>query len=235
MAAIRLMLHGASGRMGGELLALLDRDPRFALVAVAARDAMAVPEGSTFVAAERLEQAPAVDLVIDFSLAGAVAALAGFCAERGAGLVSGTTGLDDAGRAALDAAALRVPVVWESNYSIGVAVLGELLTRAAAMLRDWQCDILEQHHRHKRDAPSGTALSLGELASAQGMAPRYHSVRAGEIVGEHAVQLTGAAERLELVHRAHSRSIFAHGALEAAARVHGRAPGRYRLRQLLSG
>src|SRR5690606_3646459 len=105
-----------------------------------------------------------------------------------------------------------------ANFSLGVAVLAELVERAAASLPDWDCDVLETHHVHKRDSPSGTALALGERAAAAGARARYASLRAGDVVGEHTVQFTGLGERLELIHRATDRDVFARGALHAAQR-----------------
>jgi 4-hydroxy-tetrahydrodipicolinate reductase len=117
---------------------------------------------------------------------------------------------------------------------MGVAVLQELVARTAAALPGWDCHVVETHHVHKRDAPSGTALALGEtIAAARGAAPHYLSLRAGDVVGEHLVQFTANGERLELVHRAGDRDIFARGALEAAARIGHRGPGLYSLGKLL--
>ena len=124
-------------------------------------------------------------------------------------------------------------MLWAANFSLGVAVLSELVERAAAALGGWDCDIVESHHVHKKDAPSGTALALGGSAERGGAQPRYASLRAGDIVGEHLVQFTTLGERIELVHRATNRDIFARGALHAAARLSGRAPGQYQLRDLL--
>src|SRR5690606_26725029 len=135
-----------------------------------------------------------------------------------------------------DSAAAGIPVLWAANFSAGVAVLEALVRQAAAALPDWQADIVESHHVHKRDAPSGTALVLGAaVREGRGSEPHYASLRAGDIVGEHLVQLTGAGERLELVHRATDRDIFARGALDAAARLAGRPPGLYTMRGLLFG
>jgi 4-hydroxy-tetrahydrodipicolinate reductase len=137
---------------------------------------------------------------------------------------------------ALDAAGARIAVLWAANFSLGVAVLSDLARRAAALLPDWDCDILEAHHVHKRDAPSGTALALGRaLEAGGGQAPHYASVRAGDIVGEHTVQLSGLGERIELVHRATQRDVFARGALECAARLSQRPPGRVDVATLLVG
>lgn len=192
-----------------------------------------VVDGVPFFASSELRGTPAVDAVIDFSLPDAFDAPLALALERGAGFVSGTTGLADAQFAALDAAAQRIPVLWEANYSLGVAVLAGLVERAASALQGWDCDIVEAHHVHKKDAPSGTALALGASAALGGAQPRYASLRAGDIVGEHTVQFAAAGERIELVHRATNRDIFARGALHAARRLAGRPAGRYRLRDLL--
>jgi 4-hydroxy-tetrahydrodipicolinate reductase len=147
--------------------------------------------------------------------------------------VSGTTGLSAAQRGAIEEAAAGIPVLWASNFSLGVAVLHELVERAAKLLPGWDCDILEVHHVHKQDAPSGTALTLGAAAGEGGAQARYASIRAGDVVGEHSVLLTAAGERIELVHRATNRDIFARGALHAARRMAGKPPGVHQLRELL--
>lgn len=192
-----------------------------------------VVDGIPYFAASELAGTPAFDAMVDFSLPEAFDAALALALERGAAFVSGTTGLADAQLAALEAASQRIPVLWEANYSLGVAVLGELVERAAAALQGWDCDIVEAHHVHKKDAPSGTALALGASAALGGAMPRYASLRAGDIVGEHTVQFAAAGERIELVHRATNRDIFARGALHAAHRLAGRPAGRYRLRDLL--
>lgn len=133
----------------------------------------------------------------------------------------------------MDAAATTIPLLWASNFSLGVAALHALVAQAAKYLPGWDCDIIEAHHVHKQDAPSGTALTLGASAQANGATPRYASIRAGDIVGEHVVQFTGLGERIELVHRASNRDIFARGALHAARQMVGRAPGCYRLVEML--
>lgn len=233
---LKVVIHGASGRMGQALLRLAAQMPDIDVVAAVARRAPSqrVIDGVPHFAASELSGLPAFDVAIDFSLPDGVAALARLCAERGAALVCGTTGLDAEGEAALAALATRAPLVWASNYSLGVAVLTDLVARAAALLADWDCDIVESHHIHKKDAPSGTALSLGQAAQGQGVQPHYASLRAGDIVGEHTVQFAGLGERIELVHRASNRDIFARGALEAARRLVTRAPGRYSVAELLT-
>lgn len=232
---IRLLIHGASGRMGQALLWLSAQAPADFLVvaAVSRKPAQRVVDGVPQFAASELAGVPAFDVAIDFSLAEAFDRILALCAERGVALVSGTTGLDDAQRSALQAAGTRIPVLWASNFSLGVAVLADLVERAARALPDWDCDIVEAHHAGKQDAPSGTALSLGGAAGRGGAKPRYASLRAGDIVGEHTVQFTTAGERIELVHRASNRDIFARGALHAATRLATRGPGLYRLADLL--
>jgi 4-hydroxy-tetrahydrodipicolinate reductase len=232
---IRLLIHGASGRMGQALLRLGAQVPGdFAVVgAVSRKPAQRVIDGVPQFAASELAGVPAFDVAIDFSLAEAFERILALCTERGVALVTGTTGLDDAQRGALQAAGTRIPVLWASNFSLGVAVLADLVERAARALPDWDCDIVEAHHAGKQDAPSGTALSLGSAAGQGGATPRYASLRAGDIVGEHTVQFTTAGERIELVHRASNRDIFARGALHAATRLATRAPGLYRLADLL--
>ena len=186
-----------------------------------------------FFAAKELSGAPAFDVAIDFSLPEGFDPILALCVARGAALVSGTTGLAEAQRTALEAAAQRIPVLWASNFSLGVAVLTELVERAATALPGWDCDVIEAHHVQKKDAPSGTALTLGVAAGSNGAEISYASLRAGDIVGEHTVQFTGLGERVELVHRAGNRDIFARGALHAAARLAGKPAGAYRLRDLL--
>ncbi|MEO8366916.1 MAG: 4-hydroxy-tetrahydrodipicolinate reductase [Pseudoxanthomonas sp.] len=234
-AAIRLLIHGASGRMGQALIRLCPEQAVCQVVAAVTRrsPAQRVIDGTPFFAASELSGVPAFDVAIDFSLPEAFDPLLALCVARGAALVSGTTGLSDQQRGALDSAAGRIPVLWASNFSLGVAVLSELVERAAAALKGWDVDIVESHHSQKKDAPSGTALTLGAAATSAGASVSYASLRAGDIVGEHTVQFTGPGERLELVHRAGNRDIFAHGALHAACRLAGKPAGTYQIRDLL--
>lgn len=190
-------------------------------------------EGAPWFAPQDLEATPEFDVAVDFSLPDALGGILALCQLRGAALVSGTTGLDTGQQAALQEAATRIPVCHAANFSLGVAVLAELVERAATSLADWDCDIIESHHVRKLDAPSGTALALGRRAEQGGAKPRYASIRAGDIVGEHNVQFTAAGERIELIHRASDRDIFARGALHVASKIAGRQPGQYRVADLL--
>ncbi|MEQ1511551.1 MAG: 4-hydroxy-tetrahydrodipicolinate reductase [Lysobacteraceae bacterium] len=233
-APVRVLIHGASGRMGQTLLRLAaERDDLTIAAAVARTSADSALLGQPFHPLDRIESAPDFDVAIDFSLPAGIDAILALCAARGAALVSGTTGLASQQRAILRSASSQIPVLWAANFSMGVAVLEDLVERAAAALHAWDCDIVESHHTRKLDAPSGTALALGEAAKRGGADPRYASLRAGDIVGEHLVQFAGQGERIELIHRATNRDIFARGALHAAVRLAGRAPGSYRLRDLL--
>jgi 4-hydroxy-tetrahydrodipicolinate reductase len=195
--------------------------------------------------------------VIDFTQPRPTVELAARCAAAGLPLVVGTTGLDAAGRASLERAAARVPLVFAPNMSVGVNVLVRLAAEAARLLGPgYELEIVEAHHSRKVDAPSGTALRLAqalvEATAAQGsleeracygrrgaIGPRpaaqigIQTVRGGDIVGEHTVMLCGDGERLELVHRASSRQTFAGGALRALRWVVGRAPGLYDMSDVL--
>jgi 4-hydroxy-tetrahydrodipicolinate reductase len=195
------------------------------------------------------------DVAIDFSSADLLPKLAPVVASVGAALVSGTTGLSADAERALEEASRRVPVLWEPNMSVGVFVLGQLLRDAIRALGDdFDVEIVETHHKKKADAPSGTALRLAEIAESSMKAtpgprrhgregrpgertPRevgLHAVRGGDVVGDHSVHLIGLGERIELVHRATSRDLFAHGALRAASWTAGKPAGRYRLADVLA-
>ena len=210
--SIDLLVHGASGRMGQRLLALSGEFARLHLVAAVARGTagLVVPEGVA-IPAMRLAEAPAFRLLIDFSLPEAFDAALALAVQ-------------------LEAASRQIPVLWSANFSLGVAVLSDLVERAARALPGWDLDIVESHHVHKKDAPSGTALALGASAKAGGAEPRYASLRAGDIVGEHWLQFAGQGERVELAHRATSRDIFARGALAVGEWLAGQPPGHYTMR-----
>lgn len=258
---IRLAINGASGRMGRALLALVREDRRFELVhaAVAAgseHDGTPVyGELSTSLRyAHDWASAPKADVVVDFSGPDGLYAVLAHCTEHGVALVTGTTGIDAALKARISDAGRRIAILRAANFSLGVAVLTRLLREAAAALPDWDLEIVEAHHGRKEDAPSGTALALGHAAAAardttlekdgvyvrEGRPGARHSgnigfavVRGGDVVGEHTALLLGHGERVELSHRATDRSIFARGALEAAAWLAGQKPGSYSIDDLL--
>lgn len=258
---VRLAINGATGRMGQALLALVKKDPRFALVAAitsagsSLRDTPVYGDGSAVRYTHGWPAAGTLDVVVDFSGPAGLAEALTYCESHGVALVTGTTGLDPTFDRRLVASAQRIPLLRAANFSLGVAVLTRLLSEAAAALPDWDLDIIEAHHNRKEDAPSGTALALGEAAAgARGTTLResavyaregrtgprslgtigFAVVRGGDVVGEHEALLMGQGERIELVHRATDRSIFARGALEAARWLSGRAPGEYNLDAMLA-
>lgn len=258
---VRLAINGATGRMGQALLQLVKADTRFVLVA-AKVSANSVQLGRpVFPADDALRYThdwpgvDALDVVIDFSGPAGLAEALTYCESHGVAMVTGTTGLDATFAQRLTASSQRIALLRSANFSLGVAVLTRLLREAAAALPGWDLDIVEAHHNRKEDAPSGTALALGEAAAAarnttlresavysrEGRTgPREHGtigfavVRGGDIVGEHEALLMGKGERLELVHRATDRSVFARGALEAAYWLSGREAGDYDLDAMLA-
>ena len=236
---MRLAVVGASGRMGRAVVRLAHAEGVEIVCAVGSTDigrdvgelAGVGAFGTCVVDGLAAIEHARADVVVDFSAPGATLALAPIAAAAGSALVSGTTGLGDDARAALDRAASQVPVLWEPNMSLGVHVLTELVSRAASALADWDAEIVETHHRAKVDAPSGTALRLAEALGRANVG--VHALRGGDVVGDHTVHLLGGGERLELTHRATNRDVFAHGALRAARWLVGRPPGRYSLRDVL--
>jgi len=257
--SVRLAIAGASGRMGQALIEAALGDPRFALTG--ALDVSASPALGRD-AGERIGRATGVridsdvaraladaDVLIDFTRPEGTLAHVAACEAAGVAMVVGTTGLDAVAKERLAAAGKSVPLVFAPNMSVGVNVLLELVRLAAQRLGPaFDIEVVEMHHRHKVDAPSGTALALGE-AAAQGAGVRlaehavyaregvtgerkagtigFATLRGGDVVGEHVVVFAGPGERVELAHRATSRQNFAMGALRAAAFVaEARAQGR---------
>jgi len=230
---IRLLVHGASGRMGRAVARLGMLDARFEIVAAVSRSGAPNAEGAPAFGTAELAQLPAFDVAIDFSLPDGLRAILELCEARGAALVSGTTGLDPELRRRMAQAAESMPLLWASNFSLGVVLLEELLRRATSAV-PWPVSITEIHHVHKLDAPSGTAITLAAAATrAGGHSPAIESIREGEVVGTHRIRLEGPGETLELAHVASDRDIFARGALEAALRLAGRPAGAWRLPELL--
>ncbi|WP_076073231.1 4-hydroxy-tetrahydrodipicolinate reductase [Sphingomonas montana] len=246
--AFRLGLLGAGGRMGQAILAVA-ADRGVVVAGGIGRDGAVIGPHADVAAL-----AAACDVLVDFSTPAALAGnLAAACAA-GTAIVIGTTGLSAADHAAIDAAARTIPVLQAANTALGVNILAWLVEQAATRLGpDWDIEIVEMHHRHKRDAPSGTALLLGTAAAtgrgaaladlsrcdraAAGPPPGpsaredgtigFAALRGGSVAGDHQVVFAGDGERIELGHRAESRAIFARGAVRAAGWLAGRAPGRY--------
>ena len=257
---LRLGVVGASGRMGRAIVRLA-REAGMELVCAVGttdigRDAGELAGVGTLgvpvIAVIDGLAGAGVEVCIEFSTPAGTRAAAGVASRAGFALVSGTTGLDETAISSLDDAAQRVPVLWEPNMSLGVHVLGVLVRRAIEMLGpSYDVEVVEVHHRQKVDAPSGTAVRLADIArDARGdeasfahgrhgrPGPRpaaeigVHAVRGGDVIGDHTVSLFGVGERIELVHKATSRDLFAHGAVVAAGFLCGKPAGRYSLKDV---
>jgi len=181
----------------------------------------------------------AADVVIDFSLPGGTVAVLDAVVRHNKPLVCGVSGLDDTQMELLDRASAQIPVVYDRNMSLGIAVLEHSVREAAASLGlDFEIEISETHHIHKKDAPSGTALKLGEaVAEARGKdgTVRFEVERRGEVPGDHEVVMRSPTERLTFGHSVTTRQVFADGALRAARWAIGRAAGLYGMRDVLFG
>lgn len=175
-----------------------------------------------------------VDLLIDFTLPGGTEAAAHWCTANSVAMVSGTTGLRDADFKALKNAALKAPVLWAPNLSQGVALMTALVSQTAdALGKQAEIAIHDIHHKHKLDAPSGTALALAQAARADEGDISFSSAREGEVIGEHTVSFVLADEVIEITHKALDRDVFAKGALKAGLWLVKQAPGYYSTREWL--
>lgn len=253
---LRIAIHGAAGRMGQRLIALTRENPTLALAEAVDRaghpeEGLHLPSGITI----RDELEGSADVVIDFSTPEATAALIDACVTRKIALVIGTTGLSPATDRAITEAGNSIPILWASNFSLVVNVLNVLAAKAAQLLGpDYDCEILEAHHRFKKDAPSGTALTLAKAicdatdrsfdddvvrTRAGDDVPRrpgeitVQSLRIGDHVGEHTAYFAALGERLELRHVSTSRDSYVRGALHAAKWLAGKPAGRYSMAQVL--
>lgn len=259
---LSVAIFGASGRMGQGVLRALGERNDIRIAAALVRDGSAVdgraiggegiPAGLHY--RSTWPDDISASVLVDFSGASGFDGALALALEHGCAFVSGSTGLAPTQLAALDRASTSVPVLWSANFSLGVALLSRLVAAAAKALPDWDCEIIEAHHERKRDAPSGTALALGrDVAAARGQdfadaarfsysdAPRkkgdigFAVVRAADIVGEHAVMLATAGERIEIAHRATDRMIFARGTVAAVRWIAARPAGRYVLADVIEG
>ena len=257
----RIALHGATGRMGGAMLAAC-REAGIAIVGATAAPGCAqigmdlgeAHQTSTYgvqVTADISAALLGANVIVDFSSASAVRPLAKAAGAVGIPLVSGTTALDDDAHAALEELSKRTAVLWSPNFSIGIQVLMEVVRHAARRLGPaFDIEVVEVHHRRKTDAPSGTAARLirevqevrpgtplhsrcGDVGARSDGELGVFSIRGGDVVGDHTVHLLGLGERLELTHRATTREVFARGALFAASKLCGMPCGRYNLADLL--
>jgi len=239
----KLIITGAKGRMGQTLLSCAERSPEVQVI------------GQIDLGDDLLGLVKETDAVIDFSFHDVTGQFASVCAEHRKALVIGTTGHSEAEKSQISNWSAQIPIVWASNYSTGVNTLFWLTRKAAEILGpNFDLEIVEMHHRAKKDAPSGTATTLAEILASvrkqqlskvlrhgrQGIIGErpaaeigMHSLRGGDVLGDHTVVFAAHGERLELTHRASSRETFAHGALRAAQWVVQQKPGLYDMQDVL--
>jgi 4-hydroxy-tetrahydrodipicolinate reductase len=238
-----IIITGSKGRMGQALIACAAKIPDLQIAGQVDKDD------------DLRSVIEKCDVVIDFSLHSATPQVAELCAMHKKALVIGTTGHSDAEQSKIKEQKTKIPIVWSSNYSTGVNTLFWLTRKAAEILGPgFDLEVVEMHHRLKKDAPSGTAKSLAEILAAvrneqlekvarhgrvgivgERTAPEIgiHSIRGGDVVGDHTVMFANAGERLELTHKASSRDTFANGALRAAQWVVKQKPGIYDMQDVL--
>ncbi|MBT8447698.1 MAG: 4-hydroxy-tetrahydrodipicolinate reductase [Gammaproteobacteria bacterium] len=260
----RVAIAGAAGRMGRTLIELGSETDGIEITAALEHSACAelgldagrvagISDAGVIITGDLAACAGQFDVLIDFTLPEATQANVALCRAHGKGMVIGTTGITEAGF--IDSAAADIGIVYAPNMSIGVNLCFKLLEIAAAALGDSvDIEVIEAHHRHKIDAPSGTAVRMGEIladtlgrdlasCAVYGREGRtgardrktigFETIRAGDIVGDHTVMFAGDGERVEITHRASSRRTFAAGALRAAAWLGGRSAGRYDMQDVL--
>lgn len=248
---IKVIICGALGRMGTTIANMVVENPNLEFIGgVDIREGSVL--GKPVVSSEKLpafidEFRP--DVMIDFTVAAATMVNAKIAASKGVALIIGTTGFTPEQDAELTAAIKNVPVVKTTNFSVGVNIFWELVRDAASRLGDYDIEVIESHHRNKKDAPSGTAKTILKIIQdevgkreviygREGMTERkteigMHVIRGGDIVGDHAVQFHQNYETIELTHRAYDRAVFARGAVRAAGWVPTAAPGLYTMKEVL--
>ncbi|MGE4285400.1 MAG: 4-hydroxy-tetrahydrodipicolinate reductase [Phycisphaerae bacterium] len=260
---IKLVINGAAGRMGQRILALALESGKFDIVAALehpssnqlGKDAGEVAGVGKIGVCLTSEKPANADVMIDFTLATAADDTIDYCAATKTALIMGTTGLTDEQFARLDELAKKVPLVQATNMSVGMNVLFEMVGQFAEKLgEEYDIEIVEHHHRFKKDAPSGSAITLAErVAEGAGLDVNkalqhgregrdalrrkgeigMHAVRGGDIIGYHEVIYSTLGETVIVEHRAHNRDNFVRGAIRAAQWIVGRKPGRYSMKDVL--
>ena len=266
MSKLRVAVVGAGGRMGRELIQAIAQSNDVVLGAAFEREGSSltgtdagelagIGHNGITLTADLNSQKDNFDILIDFTRPEGTLAHLAFCAAHGKGMIIGTTGFDDAGKSAIAKAAEQIPVVFAANFSVGVNLVLKLLEKAAKVMGDYtDIEIIEAHHRHKVDAPSGTALAMGEsIAGALGRDLKdcavycregytgererhsigFATVRAGDIVGEHTAMFADIGERVEISHKASSRMTFANGAVRASVWLSDKKPGLFNMKDVL--
>ena len=222
-SSVRVLLVGAAGRMGRTVLDLAKSDREIEIVAQCDLG-------------DSIEPAiKSCDVAIDFSQADSIDEICGAALQHRKSLVIGTTGHSQQQRKTIEETARSAPIVLASNFSVGVNVLLWLTQKAAELLgSDFNPEIVETHHKMKKDAPSGTAKTLAEILKAVRKSEiSIQSIREGDVVGEHTITFSGPGESLELTHRAANRGIFAAGALRVAKWIINKPPGLYTMQDVL--
>jgi 4-hydroxy-tetrahydrodipicolinate reductase len=252
--AIRIGIGGIGGRMGREIAAAAVLDPALELIGGVETGPRPDLGAGIEIGDDLNRLLPHIDVLIDFTTPAATVENVEAAAAAGVAAVSGVTGLSEEQLTALRRAGARAPVFYSRNMSVGINALVAFLPQLVQALDDYDIEIVELHHRHKVDAPSGTALVLAEAIAAardvslsdtatygrHGVAPRQHgeigihALRGGGNTGEHTVLFADEGEEIQIVHRALSRKTFALGALRAAKFVLGQAPGFYGMEQMLT-
>lgn len=249
---MKILLNGICGHMGREVEKLCREGYRGAELVVGVDPSVRADEAlPVFSSLADVVGIPPIDCVIDFSHHASTPALLDFCVRNSLPAVIATTGHSDEELASIRAAAQRIPVFFSYNMSLGIALLVELAKKTAAAMPEADIEIIEKHHNRKLDAPSGTALMLADAIASvrpasfaklgragQGKRTReeigIHAVRLGNVVGEHEVIVATANQTITLKHEAHSRSLFAEGAIAAAAFIVGRPAGLYNMESLVA-
>lgn len=248
---LRLIVCGASGRMGRAITDLAEEDPAIKLVGLVEAKTSGGDRYGVKISSDLKTLLKGAGAVIDFTAPEASLRHAEEAAAAGVALVIGTTGIDEAGKKKLAAAAKKIPLVFSPNMSLSANVLFDAAERVAALLPGYDAEVVEIHHNLKKDSPSGTAKRLGEairrgkgkgdfLYGREGLVGQrqedeigIHAVRGGDVVGDHRALFLGVGERIELVHQVTSRAAFAAGAIAAAKWAAGKKPGLYDMRDVL--
>lgn len=266
MSEIRIAIVGAPGRMGRNLIQAVQQAEGVALGAALARSGSSllgvdagelagIGKTGVIVSDDLQKVVNDFDVLIDFTRPEGTLEYLAFCRQHNKAMVIGTTGFDEAGKAAIRAASEEIGIVFAANFSVGVNLVLNLLQQAAKVMGDYaDIEIVEAHHRHKVDAPSGTALAMGEaIADAmkwnldehavyareghtgerKAQTIGFATVRAGDIVGEHTAMFADIGERVEITHKASSRMTFANGAVKAASWLKNKKSGLYDMRDVL--
>jgi len=262
---MKVIVCGAAGRMGSSLINVISKNPQTELVAAIVKPNSNLLDKKIITnSGEQLNlsftssliNAPKCDVVIDFTNPATTLENLAICTKTNTAMVIGTTGLNDNGMQIVKQTAKRIPIVCEANFSVGINLLLKIIADAAPVLAEnFDIEVIEAHHRYKTDAPSGTALKIGDvLASSLNSSLEqcaiyarhgqtgertknsigFSVIRGGDIVGEHTVLFAGNSECLEITHKASSRDTFAYGAVRSALWLMGKEPGLYTIRNVLN-